>query len=173
MHKIRRFENLGQLKPVDLDKRMAMTQLEDERLASSIESNSQSLQNEIHGRESVDKARELVKMVFKTTKAPSNTLAFKADNLLFDFFRESIAVEEYQKNAMEEELVKVAEDWINEKSQEVLLGWEVEEGRNGYVKDMEKGGKWRKLDEENEEVVLELEIEVWNTLLNELLLDLL
>ncbi|KAH7514022.1 uncharacterized protein LOC107434890 [Ziziphus jujuba] len=176
VHKIRRFENLRQLKPVDLDKRMAlMTELEDETPVSSVDSNSLSLQNTIcsanHDQEIDDKARELVKMIFKTTTTPSNTLVFKAENLMFDFFRESI-VEEYHKNAMEE-LLKVAEDWIHGKPQEVLLGWEVKEGRNGYVKDMEKGGKWRKLDEEKEEVGLELEIEVWNTLLKELLFDLL
>lgn len=177
-NKTRRFENLqAQLEPVDLEKRIAMSELEDdsETVSSSTASNNN---NED---ESEEKAKELLELVFKTTSNnPSNNmLLVKSENLLFDFFRERI-MEEEKKIAkagavalikVQEELLKMAEDWINREQQaEVLMGWEVKAGRDVYIEGMEKGGRWRNLDEEVDEVGLELEAELWNSLLNELLL---
>ncbi|KAF3448482.1 hypothetical protein FNV43_RR09195 [Rhamnella rubrinervis] len=159
--KIRRFENLqAQTEPVDLEKRMAiMSELEDDNETVSSRHN-----DDEEGSE--EKARELVQLVFKTI-TPSNKLAFmKSENLLFDFFRERMMA-----GVVVVEVMKVAEDWINGKQQEVLIGWEVKEGRYGYVKDMEKGGGWRNLDDEIHQLILELEVELWNSLLDQLLLD--
>lgn len=75
-------------------------------------------------------------------------------------------------NEFQHEILKVTEDWLNGHPQELLLGWEVQDGREVYVKDMEKGGMWSILVEEEKEVALEVEDEVWTTLLNDLLLDL-
>lgn len=156
---------------------MAMSELEDDSETAS-SSTASSNNNED---ESEEKARELVELVFKTTSNnPSkNTLFVESENLLFDFFRERIMEEEENiakagavaLNKVQEEVLRVAEDWINREQQaEVLMGWEVKADRDVYVKAMEKGGRWRNLDEEVDGVGLELEAELWNSLLNELLL---
>ena len=114
--------------------------------------------------ESEEKARELVKVI----KSKSGCLVSKADNnLMFDFFKENKAINE-------KEALKVMEGWVNGETREVFLGWEVREGRKAYLKDMEKGGKWVKLDDEiEEEIGLDLEAKIWDSLVQELLLDLL
>lgn len=140
-----------------------MSELEDDSEPASSRRNNDEVESE-------EKARELVQLVFKTT-SPTNKLVYmKSENLLFDFFRERI-MEVGLVVKVQEVVLKLAEDWINGKQQEVLMGWEVKERRDGYVKDMEKGGRWRNLDDEIHQLGSELEAELWNSLLNELLLD--
>lgn len=147
MQKIRRFENLAQVEPVDLEKRITMSE--------------------------VDDGDELVKQLIMKTRS-SMVLHTKADKLvLVDLFRER-SVENSEENVVMEEVLKVVEKWVNGESQELLTSWEVENGRKVYVNDMDNTycGKWMKLDEQEKEVGLELEVEVWNSLFNEFLLDL-
>lgn len=108
------------------------------------------------------KARELVAKL--TTKAITCT-----DNkLLIDFFRERL---EEDREWSEEAAMKAAEEWaMGAPTREVVLGWEVREGRRAYVTDMERGGRWRNLDKEKGEIGLELEALVWDSLMEELLL---
>lgn len=107
-------------------------------------------------------AVELLKKM-KTTM-PSVSFKFNPDNLLIDIFRET--------NTFDKVALDVARDWINGQPREVLLGWEVQKSREAYIKNMEKGGKWRDLDEDKREVALELEDEVFTDLVNEFILDL-
>lgn len=107
-------------------------------------------------------AVELLKKM-KTTM-PSVSFKFNPDNLLIDIFRET--------NTFDKVALDVARDWINGQPREVLLGWEVQKSREAYIKNMEKGGKWRDLDEDKKEVALELEDEVFTDLVNEFILDL-
>ncbi|KAM5572615.1 hypothetical protein ABKV19_012591 [Rosa sericea] len=161
MQKIRRFENLAQLEPIDLERQMAMSEVDggDDR-----------------DNKTEEKAGELVKqLIIKTSSsALSNDLVvhMKADKLVVDLFRER-SVENSKENVVMDEVLKVAEEWVNGESQ-MLSSWEVENGRKVYVNDMDNKfcGKWMKLDEQEKEVGLELEVEVWNSLLNEFLLDL-
>lgn len=176
MQKIRRFEGLAQLEPVDLEKRMdeimSDSEVEDEAPTSPLVG-----ANHNHGAQIInctqEKAGELVQLI-KTSSAPSNKLVtLKVEKLVLDLCRDRM-VENSDKNVVLKELMKVAEDWINGQSQELLLGWEVENGRKVYVNDMDKYcGNWRELEEEKQEVGLELEVEVWNSLMKELLLDIL
>ncbi|XP_061988714.1 uncharacterized protein LOC133707168 [Rosa rugosa] len=160
MQKIRRFENLAQLEPIDLERRMAMSETDGDDRDNRTE----------------EKAGELVKqLIIKTSSsALSNDLVvhMKADKLVVDLFRER-SVENSKENVVMGEVLKVAEEWVNGESP-VLSSWEVENGRKVYVNDMDNNffGKWMKLDEQEKEVGLELEVEVWNYLLNEFLLDL-
>lgn len=157
MQKIRRFENLAQVEPVDLEKRITMSEVDDgDELANKTE----------------EKAGELVKQLIMKTRS-SMVLRTKADKLVVDLFRET-SVENSEENVVMEEVLKVVEKWVNGESQELLTSWEVENGRKVYVNDMDNKycGKWMKLDEQEKEVGLELEVEVWNSLFNEFLLDL-
>lgn len=122
------------------------------------------------GNKSEEKARELVKVI----KSQSGCLVSKADKLMFDFFKERV-MEENKKNKVinEKETLKVMEEWVNGETREVFLGWEVVESRKAYVKDMEKGGQWVKLDGEKEDIGLDLEAKIWDSLVQEVLLDLL
>ncbi|XP_024029081.1 uncharacterized protein LOC21405902 isoform X2 [Morus notabilis] len=180
LQKIRSFEKLTQLEPIDLEKRIAMSELEDKLVTISNV-------HEDYDREkrngSEEKAREMMKLIRVRTSTTTaltaplkiDNLVSKADNLLFDFFRERV-MEEGEANDEafnQKEALKVAEDWVNGETAGVLLGWEVKEARNGYVKDMEKSGKWGELDEERNEIVLEVESQLWNSLVHELLLHLL
>lgn len=103
----------------------------------------------------------------------SRGLIIEADKLMLDFFREGIACEKQGGNSRSYEgLVELAEKWIaGGNSGEVFIEWKVEKNRQAYVEDMEKGGEWKKIGQEKEEVVLELGNEVFVALLDELLLD--
>lgn len=173
MQKIRRFETLAHLEPLDLEKRIALSELEDETLESPLQSvlNKNILLFNGDEDETEKKVSEFLKVVRSTTQ--SNILMCKADNLLSDFFRERIEEENAKVGCkeFEQELLKVAQDWINGESQELLMGWEVEGGRRAYVKEMEKNGRFRNVKEENEEVGLELEVQIFTTLVNELVVD--
>lgn len=184
MHKIRRFECLAQLEPVDLEERIALCELNHESPQSpmqpcplSTQDNNTFNKKEENQTEQLTKAQELLDLI-RTKSSPSGS-KFKVDSLLLDFIEEKI--EENNVNAItttrcdnefQHEILKVTEDWLNGHPQELLLGWEVQDGREVYVKDMEKGGMWSILVEEEKEVALEVEDEVWTTLLNDLLLDL-
>ena len=184
MHKIRRFECLAQLEPVDLEERIALCELNYESPQSpmqpcplSTQDNNTFNKKEENQTEQLIKAQELLDLIRKKC-SPSGS-KFQVDSLLLDFFEEKI--EENNVNAstttrcdneFQHEILKVTEDWLSGHPQELLLGWEVQDGREVYVKDMEKGGMWSILVEEETEAALEVEDEVWTTLLNDLLLDL-
>jgi hypothetical protein len=70
-----------------------------------------------------------------------------------------------------EQELRVAQEWIDGQPKEMFLGWEMVERRHVYVKHMEKSGKWENVDQGKEEVALELEAEVFNSLVDEVLLD--
>ena len=185
MQKIRRLESLAQLEPVDLEKQIALSELEDESLQSPKEvlcsvsvNNNDNMSDDQDKQEKDREEREkLLKQL--QSKSPSDRFKFKADNLLLDFFRERLMVEDNAKRlvdmGLEElglDLFKVAEDWVNGNPQELVLGWEVREGRKAYVKEMERNENWRNFNEEKEEVGSAVELEVFISLVDELLIDL-
>ncbi|KAK9198569.1 hypothetical protein WN944_013755 [Citrus x changshan-huyou] len=161
MQKLRRFESLAQLEPIDLEKRIASFQLDDKFLESS---STQSFENE-----TAKKVQELLKLMKSTSPSNSYNMC-KAEDLLSDFFREKLAE---NKAKTERDLLREAEDWINGQPQELLQGWEVKDGRKAYVNDMEKNGRWSDVnEEEKQEVGLALELEIFNRLMDEFVLDL-
>ena len=167
------------MEPVDLEKRIAMSELEDKQVKISIHEDN----DHDKRKESERKAREMMKLIkinsSRTTSTSTplkiNNLVSKVDNLLFDFFRERVMEESKAKVVFnQKEALSEAEDWVNGETRQVFLGWEVKEARHAYVKDMEKGGgKWIKLDEEKQEICFELEFQLLDSLVQELLLDLL
>ncbi|CAL5359990.1 unnamed protein product [Camellia sinensis] len=180
MDKIHQFENLGQqldLEPLDLEKQFSSSEFEDESREPASPCLSDSIQDEEN--EVEHKALDLLELIKFTI--PSSSFKFMADDLLLDFLRERIT--EAQSHTMtvmgddeklESELLNVIDDWVTGQPQEMLVEWEVQKNRQAYMREMEKGGKWSKMDEDEhkDEVAMELEIEVFDSLVNELLLDL-
>ncbi|KAJ0106118.1 hypothetical protein Patl1_18669 [Pistacia atlantica] len=140
MQKIRRFETLAHLEPLDLEKRIALSELEDETLESPLQTLNKNILFNGDEDEAEKKVSEFLKVVRSTTQ--SNILMCKADNLLSDFFRE----------------------WIEEEGR-------CKSGRRDYIKEMEKNGRFRNVKEEKEEVGLDLEVQIFTTLVNELVVD--
>ncbi|KAK3224701.1 hypothetical protein Dsin_004563 [Dipteronia sinensis] len=161
MQKLRRFESLTRLEPVDLEKRIASSESDnDDSIETPIQSNKEN--------ETEKTAEELLKQM-KSTTSSNNILLSKADNLLSDFFREMI--EENQNS--DSYMLKAAGDWIEGKSDQMFVGWEVEGGRKAYLRDMETNNvRWENVDEEKQEFGLALESEVLTCLVNELVIDL-
>ncbi|TXG61301.1 hypothetical protein EZV62_012664 [Acer yangbiense] len=155
-HMQRRFESLARLEPVDLEKRIASSESDnDDSIETPIQSNKEN--------ETEKKAEELLKQI-KSTSSSNNTLLSKADNLLSDFFIEMI--EENQND--DSYMLKAAGDWIEEKSDQMLVGWEVG-GREACLRDMETNNvRWENVDEEKQDFGLALESEVFTCLVNEL-----
>ena len=111
------------------------------------------------------KAEQMLKIMKE--KIPAMTIyGYELDIVLLDYFRENVM--EKEENA----LLKAAEDWVSGHYDILILGWEVKDKRQAYIRDMEEGGRWpgeNKL--EKEEVASELEAQVLAHLMEELLLE--
>ncbi|KAL0329718.1 UNVERIFIED_CONTAM: hypothetical protein Sradi_4958500 [Sesamum radiatum] len=183
MKKIQRFECLAKLEPTNLAKRFAPKQDSDNESSGSPVPHSfapinDKFTSDIEEEQYKDlengaerKALELLHQMQATLQ--SYTLKLKTNRLLLDFFKERTTNQNSDKrSSVDKELLQEAEDWINGREPRGLfLAWEVERNRQIYLKDMEKGGEWKALDQENQEVAFELESEVFAALLHELLLD--
>ncbi|GFZ07035.1 hypothetical protein Acr_18g0012050 [Actinidia rufa] len=165
MQKIRRFENLSQLEPMGLEDKFSLTEFTDESPESPSPSPSQlcsdPIQDKIDTKHTAVDLLELLKATFQ-----SSSFDFRAENLLLDFFRERIGEANVESDC--DRLLTEAKDWVDGLAHDMFLGWEVEKNRQAYIRDMEKGGRWSKLDAEREEVALE----VFASLMDEILLDL-
>ncbi|XP_030538144.1 uncharacterized protein LOC115746498 [Rhodamnia argentea] len=177
-HKARRCERLSRLKPVQLEKRIALSELEGESLVqhSSLTPSPSVLTEDQDGETEIE---EKIRELLDATMGVNPSFVSKVDILLLDFFRERLEEEEGtnkiaiggSSDELETELLKVADGWIKGQPQEVFLGWEVEDGRDAYIKDMERRERWRDVGEEKMGVALDLEVEVWSYVMDEVLLD--
>lgn len=172
LQKIRRFESVAELEPVDLEKRIALLELDDEPLHQSPAQPSMSIHRNKEEMTTERQAQNLLKLI--KAEVPSDSSKFNAGTLLLDFFKERIMERHENPNADEfnQELLRVTEDWMSGHHRDFLLGWEVQNHRKAYIKDMEERGKWRKLEEEKEEVAAEVENEILTYLLNEMFFEL-
>ncbi|XP_042506364.1 uncharacterized protein LOC122082706 [Macadamia integrifolia] len=139
LQKIRRFESLAELEPVDLEKRIALSEKDDSGESPCDD-------GVLLSQEDEDEVDLEAKMAGKGT-TEGNGSACK-------------------------EVVKMARDWVNGNSCGGL-GLELEYNRETYVREMENGGgSWRKFEEEQREVAVEVESGVLCSLVDELLIDL-
>ncbi|KAK4365312.1 hypothetical protein RND71_016670 [Anisodus tanguticus] len=170
--KIKRFECLTELEPLNLDKRITSSESESESpLTNSSETEVDQEEEKEEGKQTVDsKALDLVQEL--KASMPSYSLKLKVEKLLFDFFKDKIlnacedSTDEFKKK-----LLQLAEDWINGKPIDVLLDWKVQENRMAYIRAIESRGQWKNTELEKQEVILELEVEVFSSLMNEVLVD--
>nr|DAD48029.1 TPA_asm: hypothetical protein HUJ06_017966 [Nelumbo nucifera] len=181
MQKIRRFEIFAQLEPVELEQRIALAELDD-----SVECASDSFSISVHDdtayqrieedEEAIEAEERAMRLFNKHIKASSQLQNRKAsmEHVLLDFFRNGIMgrTQAEEGDEFECELLKVARDWVDGKKQ-YELGRGFGDDRSVCVREMESGGQWKKLEEEQRELAAEMEIKVWGSLVDELLLDLL
>lgn len=148
-----------------LEKRMALADCDNESVGSpllSIHENFISDQEEEYNK-SGKKSEELLEQM--KARTPSTSLKLNSDNLFLDFFIEATCEDNKVSDC---ELLDAAKDWMNGQAREVLLGWKMQKNREVYIREMEKGGMWSKLDEDRQEVALELEAEIFTSLVNDL-----
>ncbi|KAL7123141.1 hypothetical protein ACP275_01G086700 [Erythranthe tilingii] len=175
MKKIQRFECLAKLEPVDLATRFALQSDDsDNESTSSFTTEDKSMSDIEEQEEEKDENEAEYKALKLLHQMPPNydnlKLINNAQKLLLDFFRERIG--SGQCTSLEEELLEEAQNWTNDKMPRgVFLEWGVQKNRQAYVEDMEKCGEWKTLDQENGDVALELEGEVFDALLKEVLLE--
>ncbi|XP_061364202.1 uncharacterized protein LOC133307667 [Gastrolobium bilobum] len=179
IQKRRHFKSVASLEPVVLEKRIALSELEDGPHNHSGTQCSVLVPNMCtqNGNRNVrqdnieENARDLVNLVKRSI--PSNSWKIKvAENLLFDYFKQSIGENNDIDHSKKLNICKIAEDWISGEPQELYLGWEVQEGRRVYIREMDKCKEWKNTDQGIQQLVLDLENEVLTSLVNELVLDL-
>ena len=178
MEKIRRFESLTKLDPVNLDNWMSI----DENISSredddndndddddleGIRETNMNFEEEIH--EVEEKAWKLLSHVKETgLECCSDNM-----NLLFDFFRDELGAStcESTEQRIDVELLNKAKAWINGEDS-LRAEWELGHKREVYVRDMDREGRWSKFEVEQNELASGIESEVLDLLVDELLLDL-
>ncbi|KAJ0968833.1 hypothetical protein J5N97_021710 [Dioscorea zingiberensis] len=165
LEKIRRFECLAELEPVDLD-----PLFEDEQNSGDdmlIDENEDD--NEV-----IEKALELLKQF----KGMSFTVVNEnIEKFLLDFFIEGISSKDnniitsnhHITGEKEQLLLNAGLHWLNQVDYSV----QDEDLSVAYLKEMEKNGQWRCFKDDEPEVAMDLELEVMESLLDELVLDLL
>lgn len=179
MHKRCHFESVVPLEPVVLEKMFARLELEDEPhnhytkqcsrlLVPKVRAQNNLRRDNNHNHE--DNARDLLNFV-KRSITP-NSLITKAENLLFDYFKQSIEENKDIDYSKKLQICKVAEDWINGQPQEMYLGWEVQGGRCVYIREMDKCEEWKSSDQDIQQLGQELANEVFTNLVNEFTLEL-
>lgn len=87
--------------------------------------------------------------------------------LILDFFREQLR-DNHKKG--DDELLKVANEWIKGED-DGCLEWKLVGKKEFSIRDMERGVKWNKFDEDEQELGLEIENQVLNHLVDEVLFD--
>ena len=92
------------------------------------------------------------------------------EDLLLEFFKDEL-IKVSRRNQTEDkevdaEILTIAEDWLNGEFE-----WGVETEKEVFIRDMERGGRWRKFEEEEEEMALHLEVLLFEILVDELLGD--
>ncbi|OWM87775.1 uncharacterized protein LOC116202591 [Punica granatum] len=166
-HKSQRIKSLSQLEPLNLDGRLAFSELDHGPVAESTMQSYSSPSTAQYAEE--NETNVGVEELLKAIKINNPAIGLDVDNLLSDF-----CIEKLESGSVSTlEALEVVQDWVNGTPRDISSGWEVKSGRAAYVRDMEeKCGSWRDLKEEREEVAMEIEDEVWRSLMEEILLDL-
>ena len=181
MEKIRRFESLTRLDPVNLHNWMSI----DENIGSGEDDDNEEDGDDLEGIRETDmnseggaeeEIHEVEERAWKLLNHVKETgLESCSDNmdLLFDFFRDELATRTYEnsKQGIDVELLKKAKAWINGEDS-FWVQWELEHKREVYVRDMDREGRWSKFEEEQQELALGIENGVLDRLVDDLLLDL-
>ncbi|XP_057780685.1 uncharacterized protein LOC130999199 [Salvia miltiorrhiza] len=93
------------------------------------------------------------------------------EDVMLDFFIDEVSRNgKLHDDEFECEILRVARSWVGGEMGE-SYEWEVEEERESFVKDMERGFCWNKFEEERQEMCEDLEVGVFNCLLDDLLAD--
>lgn len=176
MEKIKRFECLSQIEPLNLSKRFVLLPDLDHESTGSPPSHSSASSDALSIREAEEdemrraeeEALDLLQKLMDIL--PSHGLEIKAHKLILDFFREKVM--DRDLHCRRHSFVEEAESWVSgRRIREAFLGWEVERNRQAYMKEMERLGEWRCLEKEIGVMGLELEAVVFDALFDELVVD--
>ncbi|KAK9103446.1 hypothetical protein Sjap_020700 [Stephania japonica] len=168
MTKIRRFESLCQLEPVDLKKRIALFDLDDDSTSECC-SNSFSINDGEAGEEIIaeeekyedeyvkkEKAQYLLQVLLMQNRSEHGYKASSHEPLLLNFFLESLIEREQAKKASkegnesdEEIMLRKAKEWMSGEYKSLDFG--IEESREVHIIEMEKGLRWNQFEEERGE----------------------
>ncbi|KAL8111368.1 uncharacterized protein LOC141668167 [Apium graveolens] len=110
-----------------------------------------------------EKAMQLLNQVKINTSSSIGCLEIDEEFLLLDFFTEQLS----DNKKGEDELLKVAKEWIRGEDDE----WKLVGKKEFSIRDMERGVKWNKFDEDEQGVGLEIENQMFNRLVDEVLFD--
>uniref|UniRef100_A0A7N0U183 DUF4378 domain-containing protein n=1 Tax=Kalanchoe fedtschenkoi TaxID=63787 RepID=A0A7N0U183_KALFE len=145
VQRLERFGILGEVEPVDLDKRLGwLSESEDDvKNGAMIEL------------EAAEKAQTMLELV----KSRAMAATFCADNLLLDLFMDSL-----RDQTDDREVTELAESY--------LAGEGAKTASDCYIREMERGGAWRGLEDQRADVAGEVEGGVWACLVDELVSEL-
>ncbi|GFP98526.1 hypothetical protein PHJA_001996500 [Phtheirospermum japonicum] len=130
-----------------------------------------SFRGEIAICEGVNEAEDKAKQLLSHVKGDSQTQQVNNDHMIYDFFMHELSINgKLPDIEFDNEILRMAKSWINGEYAE-SYEWEVENTREAYVKDMEKGVFWNKFKQEQEEMSIELEVMVLNELIDEALVE--
>lgn len=193
MKKIRRFERLtAELEPVNLVQRIALTESDQESNESPLHYSYEPIIQEdfvshmeqlVVEEENQAQGKSLRFLELIKDTMPSITINLNIEKLLLDFYKMEMdpsvkndmgfMTNKYVNVTSDKLLLRTVQEWMNGQIVEKLLEWDVQKNREAYIRDMERRGEWRNLEKEKEEVALEIEVEVFASLMNEVLDDLL
>lgn len=114
-----------------------------------------------------EKAMQLLKQVKTSISSSIGCMEIDQEFLILDFFREQLR-DNHKKG--DDELLKVANEWIKGED-DGCLEWKLVGKKEFSIRDMERGVKWNKFDEDEQELGLEIENQVLNHLVDEVLFD--
>ncbi|XP_049931467.1 uncharacterized protein LOC126409188 isoform X2 [Nymphaea colorata] len=168
LQKIGRHETLIQLDPVDLQKSFASSRLEilDEHPENFANYHDSSNGHDLNDVKTEDVEECIKEILNEFLDAPTKRQWGSFELLVIDILREELSI---GSKLDEEDLVKISSERLKEW---FLLENQIEESRELCVKEMEVTEDWRKFMMEKEEMVLEMEVTVLRSLVDELLLDL-
>lgn len=118
-----------------------------------------------HGLEG--KAMQLLNQVKTSICSSIRCLEIDEEFALLDFFMEQLSQDNKKGD---DELLKLANEWIKGED-DGCLEWKLVGKKEYSIRDMERGVKWNKFDEDVQELGLEIENQVLNHLVDEVLFD--
>lgn len=159
--KTRVSDRVPQLEPVKLEDRIAQLVLE---------SPTTTYVDFVHKENQIEKKATALLQLMKSMVFSHRSLKYEVvETVLLGFFKES-ALEE---NVSDYEMLQRAKDWMDGQEQDIFLDWECNNNRERYLRDMEKGVDWSNYGHQLEKVNvgLEVECEVFDSLVNDVLIE--
>ncbi|GJV14083.1 hypothetical protein Tco_1359406 [Tanacetum coccineum] len=139
----------------------------EDRIAQS-ESSTQTCLEHAQEDDQVEKKAMTLLQLTKSTVSSHHFMKHESvESLLLEFFKEKMINE----HVSDSEMLHVAKDWMDE--QKMFLDWGCEDDKITCIREMEKTFRWSKYGDEleKENLVSELEDEIFSSLVDDILLD--
>jgi len=116
-----------------------------------------------------EREKQLLHIVKATNSSVQNCDDY-FDTVLLEFFKEELSGNRNRKRndeGFELEIMKIAEDWINESFEKAYDIVHV--NKDAYIKEMDRRGGWSRFEEEQDEMVMEIEAAILHSLIDDIL----